>query len=151
MMPSIAAAPVRIFTKLNFDAFYACMPSKALLRPGEILAEARRVPGAREALTGSIDVAAALARRDEVIKSLDDSSMEPWLSDHGVELVRGRGRLAGPLCIMVDGQELIARRAVVVATGSAPVIPPIEGLDAARREARRGRGRSAPPAGLLQQ
>src|SRR4051794_41848532 len=71
------------------------MPSKALLRPYEALAEARRLPGAAQAVTGTFDVAAVLARRDEVIHSLDDSSQLPWLEDRGIELFRGQGRLAG--------------------------------------------------------
>src|SRR3954463_7034595 len=70
-------------------AFYACMPSKALLRPAELLAEVRRVPGAREAVTGELDPDATLARRDEVISNLDDASHLPWLEDRGIELVRG--------------------------------------------------------------
>jgi len=77
-------------------SFYACMPSKALLRPGEVLAEARRVPGVREALGGEarLDVAAVLARRDEVVHGLDDGAQLPWLQDRSIELVRGHGRLA---------------------------------------------------------
>ncbi len=69
-------------------SYYACMPSKALLRPGELLAEVRRVPGAREAITGELDVPIALARRDEVIHDLDDSSQLPWLESRGIELFR---------------------------------------------------------------
>src|SRR5919199_6771877 len=69
-------------------SFWACMPSKALLRPYEALEEARRIPGAREAITGSFDVQAVLDRRDEVIHDLDDSSMLPWLEDQGIELIR---------------------------------------------------------------
>src|SRR3954452_23758629 len=65
-------------------SYWACMPSKALLRPGEALAEVRRIPGAREAVTGSLDVTAALARRDEIIHDLDDSSQLPWLEENGV-------------------------------------------------------------------
>ena len=76
-------------------SFYACMPSKALLRPAQALAEARRVPGAAEAVSGELDVAAVLRRRDEVIHELDDSGQEPWLAERGVELVRGHGRLDG--------------------------------------------------------
>ena len=76
-------------------AYYACMPSKALLRPADVLAEARRVPGAAQALRGSLDVAATLARRDEVIHSLDDQPQLGWLEEHGITLVRGHGRLAG--------------------------------------------------------
>src|SRR3954468_19127237 len=71
-------------------SFYACMPSKALLRPVELAAEVRRVPGL--ALSAS-DSAAVLRRRDEVIRHLDDSAQVPWLEQHGVTLVRGRARL----------------------------------------------------------
>src|SRR5580765_8910099 len=60
-------------------SFYGCMPSKALLRPGEAIAEARRIPGAREAVTGELDVEAVLLRRDEVVHDLDDSMQVPWL------------------------------------------------------------------------
>ena len=74
-------------------SFYACMPSKALLRPGELLAEVRRIPGVREAVTGDLDRAAVLERRDEIIHDLDDKHMEPWLTDRGVTLVRGAGKL----------------------------------------------------------
>src|ERR671917_2238562 len=59
-------------------SFYACMPSKAMLRPGELLAEVRRIPGVREAVTGDLDVDSVLARRDEIIHDLDDSSQVPW-------------------------------------------------------------------------
>src|SRR5215203_7243294 len=110
-------------------SYYACMPSKALLRPAEALAEVRRIPGAAEAVTGQLDVQAALRRRDEVIHDLDDSSQLPWLSDRGVELFRGRGALAGERRVRVGDDELVARRAVVVATGSGPLLPPIRGLD----------------------
>ena len=113
-------------------SFYACMPSKALLRPGELLAEARRIPGVREAVTGDLDTAAVLARRDEIIHGLDDSHMEPWLQDRGVEIVRGAGRLEGERRVRVGDETLLARRAVVVATGSAPLIPPIPGLEEAK-------------------
>jgi dihydrolipoamide dehydrogenase len=110
-------------------SFYACMPSKALLRPAEILAEARRVPGAREAAVGTLDVRAVLARRDEVVHRLDDSSMLPWLEERGVRLVRGHGRLAGERLVVVDGTDAFeARRGVVVAVGSRALIPPIPGL-----------------------
>src|SRR5690349_22598411 len=76
-------------------SFWACMPSKALLRPYEALAEIGRIPGAKEAVTGKLDVAAALARRDEVIHDLDDSVQLPWLEDRKIELVRGHARLVG--------------------------------------------------------
>jgi len=105
------------------------MPSKALLRPGELLAEARRVPGVKEAVTGDLDPRAALARRDEVIQDLDDSSQLPWLEERGIELFRGPGRLDGERRVAVGDDVLTARRAVVVATGSSAAMPPVEGLD----------------------
>jgi dihydrolipoamide dehydrogenase len=113
-------------------AFYACMPSKALLRPAEALAEVRRVPGAAEAVTGSLDVAAVLVRRDEVIARLDDSAKVPWLSERGITLIRGHGRLDGERCVSVDDRRFQAREAVVVAVGSGAAIPDIPGLAEAR-------------------
>ncbi len=106
-------------------SFYACMPSKALLRPGELTAEAERVPGVA---TGRLDVEAVLARRDEVVHDLDDSSQLPWLDERGVTLVRGHGRLDGERRVRVGDQVLVARKAVVVATGSSATIPPVPGL-----------------------
>jgi pyruvate/2-oxoglutarate dehydrogenase complex dihydrolipoamide dehydrogenase (E3) component len=112
--------------------FYACMPSKALLRPGELLAEVRRIPGVREAVTGELDVDAVLGRRDEIVHDLLDSSMEPWLADRGVTIVRERGRLDGERRVRAGEDTLLARRAVVVATGSDPLVPPIDGLREAK-------------------
>jgi dihydrolipoamide dehydrogenase len=109
-------------------SYYACMPSKALLRPAEVLAEVRRVPGAAEALTGELDVRAALERRDEVIHDLDDSGQLPWLEERGIELFRGTGVIDGERRVRVGDDVLVARRAVVVATGSEATIPPIDGL-----------------------
>jgi dihydrolipoamide dehydrogenase len=109
--------------------YYACMPSKALLRPGELLAEARRVPGLR---VEGLDAPAVLARRDEVIGDLDDSGQLPWLEQRGVTLVRGEARFEGERRVVVGGDTLVARTAVVVATGSGPVLPPIPGLTEAR-------------------
>jgi pyruvate/2-oxoglutarate dehydrogenase complex dihydrolipoamide dehydrogenase (E3) component len=109
-------------------SYYACMPSKALLRPAEALAEVRRIPGAAEAVTGELDVQAALDRRDEVIHDLDDSSQLPWLEDRGIELFRGHGALDGERRVKVGDDLLVARKAVVVATGSDAAIPPIDGL-----------------------
>jgi pyruvate/2-oxoglutarate dehydrogenase complex dihydrolipoamide dehydrogenase (E3) component len=107
-------------------SYYACMPSKALLRPVELANEVRRVPGIE---VSPIDSAAVLRRRDEVIHNLDDSAQLPWLEQHGVTLVRGRGRISGELTVDVEGQEaLVARRAVVVATGSTALVPDIPGL-----------------------
>jgi pyruvate/2-oxoglutarate dehydrogenase complex dihydrolipoamide dehydrogenase (E3) component len=111
-------------------SYWACMPSKALLRPYEALAEARRIPGAAEAATGTLDVQAVLDRRDEIIHDLDDSVQLPWLEDRGVELVRGVGALAGERRVRVGDEELEATRAVILAGGSSPSMPPIEGLDA---------------------
>lgn len=111
-------------------SFWACMPSKALLRPYEALAEARRIPGAAEAVTGALDVAAVLARRDEIIHDLDDSAQLPWLEDRKVTLIRGHGRLSGERRVTVGDEEIEARKAVFLTPGSLPLMPPIEGLDA---------------------
>jgi pyruvate/2-oxoglutarate dehydrogenase complex dihydrolipoamide dehydrogenase (E3) component len=115
--------------------FYGCVPSKTLIRPGDVLAAARRVPGAAEAITGSIEVAAAFAQRDYMTSSWDDTrSQTPWLDSKGIELVRGHGRLAGERTVEVqlsDGsgmRRLTARKAVVMACGTTPAMPPIEGL-----------------------
>jgi pyruvate/2-oxoglutarate dehydrogenase complex dihydrolipoamide dehydrogenase (E3) component len=112
-------------------SFYACMPSKALLRPGELLEETQRVPGVAEAVSGELDVEAALRRRDEVIHNLDDEGQVPWLKEREVEVVRGTGTLDGEKRVAVGDDVLSARRAVVVATGSSAAMPPIEGLDEA--------------------
>src|ERR687897_402782 len=85
-------------------SYWACMPSKALLRPYEALEEARRIPGAAEAITGELDVQAVLDRRDEVIHDLDDSSQLPWLEDPGIALFRGRGRVTGERRVQVGEQ-----------------------------------------------
>ena len=115
-------------------SYWACMPSKALLRPGEVLAEVRRVPGAAQAVSGELDVAAVLARRDDIASHWHDDSQVKWLNDAGGVLVRGRGRLVGERRVDVelpDGagiRRLVAGKAVVVATGSAAAMPPIDGL-----------------------
>ena len=109
-------------------SFFACMPSKALLRPAEALAEVRRIPGAAQAVTGELDVKAVLDRRDEVVHGLDDSSQLPWLETRGVTVVRGDARLAGERRVVVGEDVLVARTAVVVAIGSEPLLPPIPGL-----------------------
>jgi dihydrolipoamide dehydrogenase len=110
-------------------SYYACMPSKALLRPGELLAEAQRVPGVSAAVTGDLDSRAVLDRRDEVIHDLDDSAQLPWLERRGIELFRGEGRLDGERRVVVGEEALVAHSAVVVATGSGAAMPPIDGLD----------------------
>src|SRR3954453_15239670 len=76
-------------------SYWGCMPSKALLRPYEALAEVKRSPGAAQAVTGSLDAPAVLARRDEIIHDLDDATQLPWLEDRGVALFRGHGALTG--------------------------------------------------------
>jgi pyruvate/2-oxoglutarate dehydrogenase complex dihydrolipoamide dehydrogenase (E3) component len=108
------------------------MPSKALLRPGQVLAEARRIPGAAQAVVDDLDVPAALERRDEVIHHLHDDEQVPWLEARGIALVRGHGRVTGERTIQVGDETLMARRAVVIATGTEPLVPPIPGLREAR-------------------
>jgi pyruvate/2-oxoglutarate dehydrogenase complex dihydrolipoamide dehydrogenase (E3) component len=109
-------------------AYWACMPSKALLRPAQALAEGARIPGAREAVTGGVDVEQALRRRDAVIHNLKDDAQLPWLEDKGITLVRGHGRLDGERRVTVGDRVLEAARAVVIAVGSGAAIPPIDGL-----------------------
>lgn len=110
-------------------SYWACMPSKALLRPGDALAAARAVPGADAAVTGRPDVAAVLARRDEVAAHWDDAGQVAWVEGAGLTLVRGHARLTGSRRLVVEGADgtrrtITARRAVVVATGSVAVVPP---------------------------
>ena len=81
-------------------------------------------------MTGKLDVAAVLARRDEIIHDLDDDAQLPWLEDRGIELIRGHGRLSGERRVTVNDEEIEAKRAVFLATGSLPAMPPIDGLDA---------------------
>jgi dihydrolipoamide dehydrogenase len=109
-------------------SYYACMPSKSLLRPGELLAAARRVPGVAQAVTGPLDRDAVLRRRDEIIANLDDSGQLPWLADRGITLFRGWGRLAGEKRVAVGDEILEARRAVILAGGTTALLPGIEGL-----------------------
>jgi len=113
-------------------SFYACMPSKALLRPAELLDEVARVPGAREASTGRADAPATLKRRDEVIHSLDDSAQLAWIKDRGIKLIRGPARFDGERRVRVEDRILTARRAVVIAVGSGAAMPPVEGLEELR-------------------
>jgi pyruvate/2-oxoglutarate dehydrogenase complex dihydrolipoamide dehydrogenase (E3) component len=109
-------------------AYWACMPSKALLRPAQLLAEVRRVPGARETVTRALDPAIVLSRRDEVIHDLDDASQLPWMRDREIKLYRGHARLEGERKVRVGDEVLEARSAVVVAVGSGAAIPPVAGL-----------------------
>ena len=114
-------------------SYWACMPSKALLRPGEALRMVRRVPGAREAVTGEIDLAESLKRRDAMISDLDDKWQVKWLVDNNIDLIRGHGRIVGEKRVQVtheDGSltDVIASKAVVVSTGTVSATPPIPGL-----------------------
>jgi dihydrolipoamide dehydrogenase len=109
-------------------SFYACMPSKALLRPAQALAEARRVAGAAEAATGELDVRAVLDRRDEIVHDLTDDAQLPWIEEREIALVRGHGVLAGERTVRVGDDLLRARLAVVLGPGTAASIPPIPGL-----------------------
>ena len=103
-------------------SYWACIPSKTLLRPGEA------VQGAREAAaTAQVDVQAALAWRDFMVSNYSDAGQERWLAGKGIELLRGTGRLVGPGVVEVDGVRHTARQ-VVLATGSDPVVPPVRGL-----------------------
>ena len=118
-------------------SYWGCMPSKTLIRPGDVLAAARRAPGAAEAVTGRLDTAAALARRDYMTSGWRDDGQVRWLESKGIALIRGTGRLSGERAVEVETAEgairrLSATRAVVLATGSSPVIPPIPGLGGAR-------------------
>jgi pyruvate/2-oxoglutarate dehydrogenase complex dihydrolipoamide dehydrogenase (E3) component len=118
-------------------SYWGCIPSKTMIRPGDVLAAARRAPGAAEAVTGELDADAALAQRDYMTSDWDDAGQLPWLEGKGIELVRGAGRLAGERTVEVtagDGstRRLGARRAVVLATGTVPLVPPIPGLGEAR-------------------
>ncbi|MEV4689273.1 dihydrolipoyl dehydrogenase family protein [Microbacterium sp. LWH3-1.2] len=114
-------------------SYWACIPSKAMLRAGAAVEAARRVKGAAETVTGAVDVARTLVRRDELVHNWDDTSQVEWLQGAGIDLVRGHGRLTGERQVTVtdaDGTEkvLVARHAVVVSTGSAALLPDIPGL-----------------------
>lgn len=112
-------------------SYWACMPSKALLRAGAALRAARDAPGAAEAVAGGVDVAAVLRRRDEIVHEWDDSGQVSWLDSAGIDLVRGHGRIAGEREVSVDGRTLRARHAVAVCTGSASLLPDVPGIAAA--------------------
>jgi pyruvate/2-oxoglutarate dehydrogenase complex dihydrolipoamide dehydrogenase (E3) component len=114
-------------------SYWACMPSKALLRPGLALEDARSVMGAREAVTGKLDVPAVFKRRDSFVSNWDDSGQVNWLRHANIDLIRGHGRLVGERRVSVTDKDgittnLTARQAVAVCTGSRPAIPDIPGL-----------------------
>ncbi|MGI8333046.1 dihydrolipoyl dehydrogenase family protein [Actinomadura scrupuli] len=119
-------------------SYWACMPSKSLLRPVEMLSAARDLPGVKELLNGRrMDAAAVLARRDTVVNHLDDASQVKWALDTGIDVIRGAGRLTGERTVAVrgaDGAErtITARHAVVLDTGSSPLIADVPGLREAR-------------------
>ncbi|GLU45757.1 dihydrolipoyl dehydrogenase family protein [Nocardiopsis ansamitocini] len=114
-------------------SYWACIPSKTLLRPAAALGQAKAVQGSAQAVTGVIDARAVLRRRDEMVAGFDDSGQADWLKGAGVTLVRGRGRITAPRIVEATGPDgatvtLTARLAVAVCTGSVPVLPPIPGL-----------------------
>lgn len=106
-------------------SYWACMPSKALLRPVEVAALAGALPLAP---TPRVDVAATLARRDRINHGREDGGQVDWATGAGIDIVRGEARLAGERTVAVGDRTLTARHAVVLATGSAPSFPPVEGL-----------------------
>jgi pyruvate/2-oxoglutarate dehydrogenase complex dihydrolipoamide dehydrogenase (E3) component len=103
-------------------SYWACIPSKSLLRPGEAVQGARNA-----AATAEVDVQAALAWRDFMVSNYSDAGQERWLADHGIALLRGTGKLAGTGVVEVDGVRHTAEH-VVVATGAEPITPPVPGL-----------------------
>ncbi|MGI5211870.1 dihydrolipoyl dehydrogenase family protein [Plantactinospora sp. CA-290183] len=115
-------------------SYWACMPTKALLRSASALRAARRVPGAREAVTGDLDAAAVLRRRDSFASNWSDDGQVTWLDSAGIALYRGQGRISSDrvveVCTGEDGRtvSLTARHAVVIATGSSALIPDVTGI-----------------------
>ncbi|WP_342377958.1 NAD(P)/FAD-dependent oxidoreductase [Myxococcus stipitatus] len=136
-------------------SYWACIPSKALLRPAEALWLVKQVPGSREAIKGPLVASAVLEHRDSMVKHYDDDSQAKWAERAKLTVVRGHGKLAGPRKVRVESQdgttrELEARRAVVLATGSRPRIPDIPGLREARPwDNREGTGARQVPRRLL--
>jgi pyruvate/2-oxoglutarate dehydrogenase complex dihydrolipoamide dehydrogenase (E3) component len=108
--------------------YWACMPSKTLLRSPEVVAAARRAPGAAEAVTGPLEPQRIFWWRDQVVENLDDSGHEQWLDERRIELVRGTGRVVEPGVVEADGRRVEYEK-LVIATGSVPSVPPIEGLN----------------------
>jgi pyruvate/2-oxoglutarate dehydrogenase complex dihydrolipoamide dehydrogenase (E3) component len=108
-------------------SYWACIPSKTLLRPGEAVDGALAAPGAAQAVAGKLDAGAALEWRNYIVSGYDDSGQVKWLDDTGIDLIRGDGRIIEAGVVEVDGHRYSARH-IVIATGSEPVIPPIPGL-----------------------
>ncbi|GAB2656671.1 NAD(P)/FAD-dependent oxidoreductase [Prescottella soli] len=110
-------------------SFWACMPSKALLRPVEVLGTARHMPGVEEKVNAyGLDVQAVLARRDGFTNNLDDSSQVLWADSVGIDVIRGSAKLTGVREVTVGDRVLRARHAVVVATGTTASVPDVPGL-----------------------
>jgi pyruvate/2-oxoglutarate dehydrogenase complex dihydrolipoamide dehydrogenase (E3) component len=108
-------------------SYWACIPSKTLLRPGEAIQAAREAPGAREAVNGELDAEQAFAWRDFQVSDYDDAGQVKWMESEGIDLLRGSARLDGPGKVIVDDAEYTADN-IVISTGSDPVIPPVPGL-----------------------
>jgi pyruvate/2-oxoglutarate dehydrogenase complex dihydrolipoamide dehydrogenase (E3) component len=108
-------------------SYWACIPSKTLLRPGEALAAARTVPGAREAVAAGVDAAQALAWRDFMVSGYSDAGQVAWLDGKGIDLIRGDGGIAGPNRVATGGAQHTAEH-IVISTGSVPFVPPVPGL-----------------------
>lgn len=118
-------------------SYWACVPSKALLRPVLAVADVRRVDGAREAVTGQIDAAGVFGRRNRYVSDWDDAGQADWVDGIGATLIRGHGRLAGPRRVTVtasggEQMSLTARHAVVICTGTRPALPDLPGIGEAR-------------------
>jgi pyruvate/2-oxoglutarate dehydrogenase complex dihydrolipoamide dehydrogenase (E3) component len=118
-------------------SYWGCIPSKTLLRPGDVVAATRRVPGAAQALGGSIDLAMVFDRRDQMTSNWHDDDQVPWLDSKHVVLHRGVGRLNGERAVQVVAQDgsvttLRATHAVVLATGTRASMPPVQGLSDVR-------------------
>ena len=118
-------------------SYWACVPSKALLRPVIALSDTRRIDGAREAVTGSISTDGVFGRRNRYVTDWDDSGQADWVSGIGATLLRGHGRLDGPRRVVVtdgNGERLTvtAQHAVVICTGSRAALPDLPGLAEAR-------------------
>jgi pyruvate/2-oxoglutarate dehydrogenase complex dihydrolipoamide dehydrogenase (E3) component len=109
-------------------SYWACMPTKTMLRPPDAVSAARRVPGAAEAVAGQLDTAELFAFRDWMTNGWDDAGQAEWLASENVELVRGEARVVGPGGVAV-GDRVVEFAKLVIATGSVPAIPPIPGLD----------------------
>src|SRR3984893_2049925 len=118
-------------------SYWACVPSKALLRPVIAVADADHVDGAREAVSGSINAAGVFGRRDRYVSNWDDAGQADWVAGIGATLVRGHGRLDGPRRVTVttaggESSVLTARHAVIICTGSRAALPDLPGIDQAR-------------------